>query len=177
MVNTPARLVEAVSGWGLPSDGAVPPLKGEHCRLIAQVVRMLCGTSRATSAAQEAAAVVGAFQQAALAVEGMTTYGNSAQRHEAAYALRDAHKRGWRYLIDRNTGELVIRVSDLHEVARRHVGGSLQRGWLDGRLASIEFRRVVLDGHAVAGRDGRKGPHLRCHVYRGHVGGGEAVTT
>jgi hypothetical protein len=62
-----------------------------------------------------------------------------------------------RYLIDANTGEYVIAVSDLNEAARRHVGSSIPRGWLPGRMDAMGWRRVTLDGHALPGRDGRSG--------------------
>jgi hypothetical protein len=176
VVHTPARLVEAISGWATPTDGATPALKGEHCRLIAHVVRMLCGASATITAEQEATAILGTFQQCARAIEGLTTHGTGAQRFEAADALGgfDPADRELRYLVDANTGELVIRVSDLAEVARRHVGGSLPRGWLDARLSAIGFQRVTLDGRAVDGRSGRHSPHARCAVYRGILPRGEA---
>jgi hypothetical protein len=85
-VNTPARLVEAINGWGIPTDGAIPALRGEHCRLIAHVVRMLCGASATITAEQEATAIFGTFQQSARLIEGLTTHGTGAQRYEAADA-------------------------------------------------------------------------------------------
>lgn len=179
VVNSPPRLIETITGWASHTDGAIPALKGEHCRLIAHVVRMLCGASATITAEQEATAIIGTYQAAATAVEGMTTHGTSAQRHESASALggHDPADRELRYLVDANTGELVIRVGDLAEVARRHVGGSLPRGWLDGHMHAIDWRRVTLDGHAVAGRAGRGGPHARCAVYRGILPRAEAEDT
>jgi hypothetical protein len=71
-----------------------------------------------------------------------------------------------RYLIDSESGELVIAVSDLADAARRHVGTSLRHGWLDARMDSLGWERVTLQGHALPGRDGRRqGPHARLYVY------------
>lgn len=173
VLNTPARLIETLSGWAIPTDGAVPALKGEHCRLIAQVVRMLCGASATLSVEQESASLVGVFLQATQALEGYTTYGTTGQRYEAATALqRELDGTGRplaaaKYLLDENTGEYVIRVQDLAEAARRFVGASLPRGWLDGRMASLDWKRVTLAGYEQPGRAGRAGPHARCDVYRG----------
>lgn len=69
-----------------------------------------------------------------------------------------------RYLVDANTGELVIRVGDLQAAARAHIGSSLPRGWLDARMQALGWDRRGLDGHA-----GRQGRHARTLIYRGHV--------
>ena len=74
-----------------------------------------------------------------------------------------------RYLVDANTGELVIRVGDLQAAARSHIGSSLPRGWLDARMRALGWERRALDGHAVDGRAGRIGPHARTFVYCGHI--------
>jgi hypothetical protein len=178
VANTPARLIETITGWGIPSDGPMHALKGDHCRLIAHAVRLLCGTSARVTAEQETHAILGSFQQSAKAVEGLTIHGTSAQRFEAADALggHDPADRELRYLVDLNTGELILRVSDLADVARRHEGSSLPRGWLDARLAAIGFQRATLDGHALEGRSGRTGPHARCAVYRGVLPHAESET-
>lgn len=189
-INAPQRLIEDLSWQMLPSDGAVPGLKGEHCRAVAHVVRMLTDAAQVVTDAQETAGIVGTFLGAAQAVEGLTVYGTTAQRYEAATSLQrdldDLTGRpigAPRYLIDTNTGELVIRASDLAEAGRRHVGSSLTRGWLDARMDNLGWTRLALDGHAVSGREGRHGPHARCHVYRGHLPGaddpdnGGSVTT
>ena len=180
-LNQPPRLIEDLSWQMVPSDGAVPALKGEHCRAIAHVVRMLTDAAQEVTDAQETAGIVGTFLSAAEAVEGLTTYGNTAQRYEASSGLQrelDAMSGrpigAPRYLIDADTGELVIRASDLAEAGRRHVGSSLPHGWLDARMDNLGWTRVALDGHAVRGRDGRQGPHARCNVYRGHVPAGDA---
>jgi hypothetical protein len=183
VLNTPARLVEALSGWALPTDGATPAFKTEHCRAITHVVRMLCGTTETITAEQESAAILSAYLNAATRVEGFTTYGTTGQRYEAAQALANplaakldrtpsaANRHGSfiapAFLVDANSGEYVIRVSDLAESARRHVGASLVRGWLDGRLSALGWARVTLDGHRRAGREGRTSPHARCDIYRG----------
>jgi len=175
-LNQPPRLIEDLSWQMLPSDGAVPALKGEHCRAIAHVVRMLTDAAQEVTDAQQTAGIVGTFLNAAEAVEGLTTYGNSAQRYEASSGLQrelDAmsgrHIGAPRYLIDADTGELVIRASDLGEAGRRHVGSSLPHGWLDARMDNLGWTRARLAGYAQPGRGGRAGPHARCDVYRGHL--------
>lgn len=177
-INTPQRLVEDLSWQTLPTDGAVHAFKGTHCRVIAHVVRMFCGVTKALTDEQETAAIVGAYLATAHAVENHTTYGTGPQRYEAAEALRsnDAPSRHsvdhpWqpRYLIDRETGELAIPVSALQTAARRYVGGSLARGWVDARMEGLGWKRVRLDGHAASGRAGRGGPHARIDVYRGDL--------
>jgi hypothetical protein len=172
-INSPAKLIETLSWQMLDTDGAVHALKGEHCRSIAHVVRMLCGVSETITAAEEAEAIVGTFMQSAEPVEGHTTYGTSGQRYEAAVALRralDGTGRSIgpaRYLIDANTGEMVIAVSDLQDGARRHIGSSIPHGWLDARMETAGWRRVDIDGHELPGRAGRRGAHARVHAYRG----------
>lgn len=159
-----------------PTDGEPYGFKDEHCKRIGRVIGLACGVCAAPDAAQEAAAIVGTFTLSAKAVEGLTTYGTPAQRHEAVEALRpelDTHSGRAIgpscYLIDDSTGELVIRVSDLQEAARRHVGASLPHGWVDARIDNLGWARAHLQGYAHAGREGRKGPHSRCDVYRGHL--------
>lgn len=171
-INQPARLIEDLSWQSLRSDGAVHALKAEHCRLIAHVVRMLADQAQALDEQDEARGILGTFTSSAEPIEGLTTYGTTAQRYEAASALQrdvdDGRLGGQaRYLVDLNTGELVIRVSDLADAARRHVGSSLPHGWLDGRLEALGWARVQLQGYAQPGREGRGGPHARTIVYRG----------
>lgn len=180
VVNQPPRLIETVSGWATHTDGPIHALKADHCRLIAHVVRMLCGHGEAITARQEAEGIVGMLQQSAEAIEGLTTRGTSSERYEAADALGGDPADRYhapRYLIDRNTGELVIRAGDLGDVARRYVGGSVARGWLDARLRAIGWERATLDGHAIEGRSGRTGPHARCVIYRGLLPHAEDATT
>lgn len=185
-INTPARLIEDLSWQTLPSDGAVPAFKTEHCRQTAHVVRMLCGVSASISDEQETAGIVAAYVSVADEVEGFTTYGAGPQRYESVRALqRNDAVSGLpigipRYLVDKDTGELVIRAGDLAETARRFIGASVPRGWLEGRMDGLGWQRIHLDGHAASGRVGRRGPHARAIVYRGHLPGtddDEAVTT
>ena len=175
-INTPARLIEDLSWQALPIDGAVHALKGEHCRDFAHIVRMLCGATKAITDEEETAGLVMVFLAGAVAVEGYTTHGTPPQRYEAATALqRDLEEHTGhpcgppRYLLDANTGEYVIRVQDLGESARRQLGSSIARGFLDGRMEGLGWTRARLDGHAAPGRSGRSGPHARCHVYRGLI--------
>lgn len=189
VINTPIRLTESFTGRRHPQDGPIYAFKAEHCRQIAYVIETMCETSRALSEADEAAGIVGTFMQTAEAVEGYTTYGTPGQRYEAAKALSrhadDGHFGGApRYLIDdltgsrvdESTGELidqdkpveyVIAVSELAEAARRHVGGSIPRGWLDARMDNLGWQRIRLQGYGLPGRAGRQGPHARIDAYRG----------
>jgi hypothetical protein len=73
------------------------------------------------------------------------------------------------FLVDANTGELVVPVGGLQRAARRYVGSSLPRGWLDARMEDFGWVRILLDGHALPGRGGRSGPHKTVSAYRGHV--------
>jgi hypothetical protein len=175
-INQPNKLIETLSWSTLPTDGALLAYKAEHCRQIAHVTRMLCGLSGLVTATDEAASIVGSYLNIADPIEGRTTHGTGRQRFEAAQALQrdpDEHTGilvgPHRYLIDADTGELVIRVADLGTAARRFVGGSLARGWLDARMAAMGWSRVRIDGHALPGRAGRHGPHARTDVYRGHL--------
>jgi hypothetical protein len=181
----PMRLHETLASQTLPSDRPAPAFKAEHCREIAYVVRMLCGQADTLSYEQEAAGIVAAFMATAQAREGLTTYGTTAQRYEAASALRrrsDEHSGRPigppHYLIDSETGEFVIAVGDLADAARRHIGSSLPRGWLDGRMDMLGWRRVSLQGFGLPGRTGReRGPHARLSVYRGVLAYDEPVNT
>jgi len=167
VLNTPARLIETLSWFTLASAGATPAFKAEHCRRIAHVVRMLCATAETTSAAQETSAIIATYLATAVCLEGRTTYGPTGARYEAA---RDLGAQGRPVsLIDHNTGEYVIRVSDLAEKARRHDGASIPREWLDGRMSALGWQRVTVAGYELPGRAGRRGAHARRDVYRGHL--------
>lgn len=170
IVNSARKFLPAL-GWQLqPTDSEPYGFKDEHCRRIAHVLRLACGASKAPDAAQEAAAIVGTFLGRSEAIDGHTGYGTSPQRYEAAEALRrDDYGSPARYLIDTQTGELCIRVSDLQAAAREHVGASLSHGWLQARMEHLGWDRVRLDGHRSHGREGRGGPHARCDVFRGHL--------
>jgi hypothetical protein len=172
-LSTPAKLAEDLEGWNQPFDGEVYGYTTEHARKVHHVVRMLCGVAGTRTAEDETAAIIGTFLRGADAIEGHTTCGTSGQRYEAATALRETRDRAPHYLIDLNTGELVICVSDLMFAARRYIGGSVPRGWLDARMAGLGWDRRQLQGFALPGRasapDGRRGPHARVDVYRGHL--------
>ncbi len=186
-LNTPLRLIESLSWQRLPSDPPLPPYKSQHCAAIVQCLVMACSITDTISDEQEAGGIVGTFMHVASAVEDFTTYGTSGERYEAACALRrpvDDHSGRQfgppRYLIDSNTGEYVIAVSDLIEAARRHTGSSLPRGWLAGRMDALGWKRITIEGHALPGRDGRSGPHARIFAFRGllpHDDTDESVTT
>jgi hypothetical protein len=178
---TARRLLPILTWQLLPTDREPYGFKDEHARRIAHVLRLLCGAAEQATEAEETAAIVATYLQSAELIEGLTTYGTGAQRYEAARALRrmlNPHTGGPggppRYLVDASTGELVIRVSDLQDAARRHTGSSLPRGWLDGRMADLGWQRRRIDGRAVDGRAGRHSDHVRVDVYRGHMPAEEA---
>jgi hypothetical protein len=177
LLSSSRRLLPALIAQLLPSDGEPYGFKDEHCRRIAFVVQRLCGAEQSATEAQETAAIVGDFLLDAQAIEGHRTYGDRAAKYEAAAALQtEIDERGRplgrnRYLIDADTGELVIRVRDLRVTARA-MTGTVPHGWLDARMDDLGWKRVVLDAHAESGRTGRRGPHLRPEVYRGHLPAG-----
>jgi hypothetical protein len=184
-INTPMRLIETLSWRALDTDGAIPGFKANHCQQISHVIRMLCGAVEALTDQDEAAGIVGTFMHLAVVSEAkVTTYGTSGQRYEAALELRrpvdTATGRPFgppRYAYDFNTGEMFVAISDLAEAARRHTGSSLPRGWLDARMSALGWRRIKLEGYALPNRPGRKGPHARIDVYRGHLFFDDPVTT
>ena len=180
-IANPTRLREVLEGSTLHTDGEPPGFKAEHTYAIAHVVRMLCGHAEGLSAEAETIGIVDAFLADATPVEGHTTYGTAGVRYEAAVALQQppgAYGEPARYLLDSDTGEFVVRVRDLGASARRQFG-SLPRGWLDARMRDIGWRRVLLDGHALPGREGRLSHHARANVYRGFLAtdSEESVTT
>lgn len=169
VISRPVALIETLAWQSLPSDGAVPPIKAEHCRQISHAVKMLCATDGAITAEQETEAIIGTLTQAGEPIEGASTYGDSQERYAAAMALRKADHERPRYLLDSRTGETVVAVGDLTRIARLHAGGSIPRGWLDGRMALIGWQRIRLDGHEQSGRVGRRGRHARIDAYRGQL--------
>src|SRR5262249_9008200 len=106
-------------------------------------------------------------------VEGHTIHGSGGQRYEAIRALqRVRDERGrevgrWRYLLDANTGEAVIRVGDLAASARHSLGMSVARGWRDGRMEDVGFSRGRIEGRGPAPEPGVRGAHLKADVYAG----------
>ncbi len=187
LVSTSRRLLTAL-GWQLqPGDGEPYGFKDEHARRIAHALRLLCGASREADEKGEARGIVVTFLGHAKEIEGHTTYGTDGQSYEAATALRgeidEGTGRQWgasHYLTDANTGEYVIRVEDLQAAARRYVGSSLPRGWLDGRMTLLDWQRIEIRGYSLPEREGRKaGMHARCGAYRGVLpdDGSEPVCT
>jgi hypothetical protein len=166
-----ARRFRPALEWQLgKSDERPYGFKDDHCAQIADVVRLLAAVERALDDHDETAAIIGALTFKGKVMEGHTTYGTGGQRYEAAQALqRTSPLDGPRYLIDATSGELVVRTGDLQVAAREHTGSSLAHGWLDARLGELGWHRVTLQGWALPGREGRRGPHLRCDVYRGHL--------
>jgi hypothetical protein len=177
MVGSARRMVPYLQWQLQPSDGEPYGFGDGHCRRIAHVLHLLCGVYESATAEQVAGGVVGTFLQGAMpAPEDVTTYGTSAQRYEAAICLRrqidEITGRAIgppRYLIDERTDELVIGVGDLLDAARRHIGSSIPNGWLDAHMRALGWTRIRLDGHAIPGRGGRSGPHVRLDAYRGRL--------
>jgi hypothetical protein len=174
LVYTARRLRPVLGTQLLPTDGKPYGFTDAHAADVAHVLQLLCGATDNATEAEETAGVVGTFLSSAVPVEGHTTYGTGAQRYEAAIALQSEldettgrPSRARRYLVDGNTGEMVIRTSDLQAAARDHVGSSLPRGWLDARMENLGWDRCRLEGRAVDGRTGRHSPHARVDVYRG----------
>jgi hypothetical protein len=175
-LSTSRRLRPALTWQLQPTDGEPYGLKDDHCNRVAHVARLLCGACAAPNEAAETAAIVGTFLSDAIVIEGCTTYGDGAARYEALQGLRcrideqTGRTLGQLHaLIDSATGEYVIRVGDLQAAARRHLGNSVPHGWLDARMENLGWARVSLQGWEQSGRMGRRGPHLRAGVYRGHL--------
>jgi hypothetical protein len=174
-INTPAKLIETLVWSRVRGDGQLYAYAAPHSRVIAYVVANLCDMSRARSEEDQTHGLVSAFLSDVEMREGFTTYGTGQQRYEAAQALRPAvDEQGrtvgrYRALLDMQTGETVIRLSDLADRARRYTGGSVPSGWLDGRMESFGWERKTLDGHERPGREGKLGPYARVFVYRGIV--------
>lgn len=171
LVSSPVKLFETLGGWTDPTDGATPAFKAEHCRQIYQVLRMACGATAAITDEQETAGLVGHFLSAAQLAEGFTIYGRAADRYDALEQLKPSAAAFLKQaLVDRNTGEYVVRVGDLAEAARRYLGASIPHGLLDGRMGALGWTRKSLGAHSEPGRDGRRsGKHLHFDVYVGFL--------
>lgn len=170
-LNVPLRLSEALTAHRLPSDDAIPPLKGPHCRDVAHVIIMLAGTHEALTADQETASIIGTLLQIAEEPDAkVTCYGSAAQRAEVVLALRHGYDESIRWVRDCNTGEIVVTVRDLNEVARKHMGMTMHHGWLEARLDSFGWTRAELQGYAVQ-PDGSRGKHMEVGIYRGFLPG------
>jgi hypothetical protein len=176
-INDPRKLTETLNWSVLQTDGAVPAFSGPHCQAIGYVVRMLCAADKMLSDEEQAAAIVDTFMASAVEVEHpVRTHISGALRYEAAISLRreidpfSGRPIGpVRYAQDADTGELLITVGDLADAARRHAGSSLPHGWLEARMAAIGWERGTLEGHALPGRAGLRGPRARIGVYRGFL--------
>jgi hypothetical protein len=166
------RLIEVLV-W--QADERPYGFKDEHAREIAFVVRLLCGPHRELSDTDETLGIVDAYTARAVAVEGHTLHGTVGQRYEALKAMRrdldgvTGRPIGpARYLIDAETDELVIPVGELQTTAREQTGTSLPHGWLDARIESIGWIRLLVQSYAPeSGR--RQADHIGINVYRGSV--------
>ena len=175
-VNNPAKLVEVLNWDTLASDGKVRNFKAPHCREVAYALRSLCGTAETVTEAQLAEAILGDYLAIAEEVTGHTIRGTGPQRFEALGALareRDEFSNrpvgAPRYLVDGD--DLVIPVGGLQEVARRHEGASLARGYLDGLMGGFGWQRIKLSAHEHPRPN--RGRHRHLDAFRGRFDGGE----
>jgi hypothetical protein len=165
-VDVPGRLATALAWSSTVGDGVAPTLSPPQCQMVGWCLRALCDLAATTTADEEAHGVIADLLGAAELVEGHTILGDAQQRYAAVLALRGSSEARYdrpewdpgRVLVDRETGLVVARLSDLQSAARRVHGGGVPRGFVEGRLAAIGWRRVVLEGHEAPGRAGRAGP-------------------
>jgi hypothetical protein len=165
-VDVPGRLATALAWSSTVGDGVAPTLSPPQCQMVGWCLRALCDLAATTTADEEAHGVIADLLGAAELVEGHTILGDAQQRYAAVLALRGSSEARYdrpewdpgRVLVDRETGLVVARLSDLQSAARRVHGGAVPRGFVEGRLAAIGWRRVVLEGHKAPGRAGRAGP-------------------
>ncbi len=171
VMNTSRRLLPALGWQLLPTDAQPHGFKDEDCRTVAHVVQLAVGVCKAPTAAQDAAGVVSTFISRSTPIHGHSTYGTITEKWPGLNALvkpdRDSRYGASNYLVDSNTGELAIRVSDLKLAARDHEGSSLPHGWLDYRMEALGWKRVMVEGRQRPGREGLKGPHLAMLFWRG----------
>jgi len=170
-VTDPRRLAAELAWQLLDTDDRPYPWTAPQAIGIARVVRLLTGGARQWSIKQEAMSVVLVLLEASEQVEGHPR-GSGLERYECAVLLRpteDAAGRPvkTRYLVDTDSGDIVVRVSDLTAAARRLMS-TAPRGWLDGRMDALGWRRWTLQGHGFA-TGSERGPHARCDVYVGRL--------
>jgi hypothetical protein len=175
LINT-ARSLRAELVWQISkTDGEPYGFTDANAGRIAYVLRLLTDGHAHTTDVQETTGIISAYLAVAVRVEGYTTFGKTVQRYEAVKALQpelDSAGRPVsppRYLIDENTGEIVIRVGDLQDTARRFIGSSIAHGWLDGRMEALGWDRCSIDGRVQGTYAGRNSPHLQTNIYRGHL--------
>jgi hypothetical protein len=172
---TPAKLLETLNACMDSSDGIAPPITGEHIPPILAAVRRVTDASERVTACERFGAIVRTFIADAHALPMGTRPSTSAERYELAKALSrplDDFGRPTdrpRCVVDPDTDELLIRASDLAVAARTFEGTSLRRGELQALIAENGWRRVTIDGHALPGGAGRRGPHARVYAYRGQL--------
>lgn len=170
VMTTGAKLAEELVWQLLPADGDPYPWSNAQAVRIARVAHWLCASSSGLTDDQETVLIVSTL----LDVSGETvgyTYGTSAQRAEAAQRLHPEENNHGRptlthYLVDQDTEELVVRVSDLGRIARSIVGGSIAHGWLDARMERLGWVRRELQGY-VGNDRAQASAHKRIGIYRG----------
>lgn len=171
-LNKGTTLQESLSWQTIPTDGIPWPWSNAQCVTVVRIVNLLCAAGGKVSREQETESIATALMGQAQEVVGHIA-GSPAERYEAIANLKppeDGNGRpiGMRYLVDADTGEFVMRASDLLAVSRK-MYGSLPHGWLDARMQELGWQRLRVQGYALPGRDGRAGPHLRCDVFIGRL--------
>jgi hypothetical protein len=119
-ISSAQKLADELVWQLLPTDGDPYPWSNAQATIIARVVWLLCGATKTATTSQETEHIIATFLEASRLQEGHT-YGNARQRAEFARLLRPSegvriHGR------DLDTGEYIVRVSDLQR-ARRADGG------------------------------------------------------
>ena len=179
VLGEPRPLLTTLNAYAIPTDGAAYTFKTGHAAQVFHVVRMLCAIGAALSAEQETWGIIGDLQAIGEPIEGFTLRGTVPQRYEAAGALgRPADDYGRpvgrpRYLIDAQSGEIVVMASELQTIARRYIGATLAHGWLDARIRGIGWERVTV---GCARKTGSRWPE-RPASAPGRLPGGDHVTT
>lgn len=166
-ISSSQKLADELVWQLLPGDGDPYPWSNAQATTIARMIWLLCGTVKTATTKAETAHIVSTFIDAAAQQEGHT-HGNAAQRAEMAFLLRPSEGAPC-YGTDVDTGELVVRVSDLQRAARDIVGSSVPYGWLDARMDSLGWQRIRLDGRALPNGSAKRGQHIRADVYRGFL--------
>jgi hypothetical protein len=158
--------------WQLqPTDGEPYPWSNQQATKIARVVRLLCDATKLSTVDLETELVVTTLLEGSTRKRGHT-HGTSTERAEVAVALRPVDG-VTAYVVDTDTGELVVRVSDLQQIARHITGGSVAYGWLDARMEALNWTRVRLDGHTASESPDKQGAHARVDAYRGRLSGAD----
>lgn len=169
LIHTPARLMEMLTWQRMQTDDPPWGYKTPHCHQIAEVIRLLCDSAELLSNKHEIGSLVRTFLEQNECVENYTTYGSPGELYDALQQLSAKYRERYSpapYLLDSSTGEIVVAVGDLQLAIRQMLGSGLPRGWLEARLALIDWQRWYLQGFGTA-NGGNPRPHNDHSVYRG----------